>query len=502
MLGARIPEDRKEERKTEVPMTASTEVPTTSGIASASSTGLFSLPSLQAICIHKLLSKEHQLVKDSKKLELPGQLQDKYVEFKQEKLESLLKAILAGEEPETVKKMIEEYPILLLEELTETGCATIQGPSGHKPSLTAYRTALATEDTQMAEMIKAQLIKVADEKEADKQFNAQFPEGYHYDFCSMSAEEMAKDARIKPGKIYIAKLNGSVEYAILGKDHKTVHRSHITADQLGINLNDSKEDKAPFITKLRPAILSKIQKVISKKDHAHPQNWEEEEKAKWAEIFNQLETLTQAIRHAAPGDIISSGDPEYKLTVREGSAVAVALAQFRSLLETTLNEIATTGRHFNPNLLLQAFQIYDDHYEDYFGNNWDNPRAMLFWQQVIGTIQRLMPVNYAQAFCSGLLSTQEKLQKGDAQGRTLAFEVYRSGSGWQAAPFYPLTDSRLGFDYAIYAGHGGTLGRRGVCWLTAVCRAWQGLCQSKTACVQSLRNTKTVEMTHQDRLVL
>jgi hypothetical protein len=395
-------------------------------------------------------------------------LQDKYVAFKQEKLKSLLKAILSGEEPENVKKMIEDYPILVLEELDEKECATIEGPSGHKSSLTAYRTALATEDTQMAAMIKTQLIKIADEKEADKQFNAQFPNGVHYDFCSMSAREMEDDTCIKSGKIYIAKFNGSVEYAVLGKDNKTVHRSHITEDQLGINLEDSKEDTAPFITKFSPATLSKIQKVIAKKDHAHPQNWEEEEKAKWAETFNQLEPLTQAIRHAAPGDIISSGDPEYKLTAREGSAVAVALAQFRALLETTLNEIATTGRHFNPDLLLQAFQIYDDHYEDYFGNNRNNPRAMLFWQQVIGTIQRIMPANYAQAFCDGLLTTQEKLQKGEAQNRSFVLPFYRPGINWAlAAPFYPLADSRLGFDYAIScewprsAGPWGTGGLRG-----------------------------------------
>ena len=57
--------------------------------------------------------------------------------------------------------MIEEYPILLLEKLEEKDFVT--APSGQKANATPYQMALATEDTQMAEMIKAQLIKVADE---------------------------------------------------------------------------------------------------------------------------------------------------------------------------------------------------------------------------------------------------------------------------------------------------------------------------------------------------
>lgn len=272
---------------------------------------------------------------------------------KKQKLRTLFTAGLSGNLDE-VKAIVDKNPSLLLEKLDEKECMTIQGLSGHKASITFYRTVLATEDTQMAEWLKAKLIEVAGKEEADAQYNAQFPKG-----------------------------------------------------------------------------------------------WEALEEKRWEPLFKQLDIVTQAIRKAAPGDIVSSGHPEYKLTVKEGSEVAIALAQFRLLLDATLNEIVTTGRHFNPRLFYSALKTYDDHYANYFGNGWSDPRAMLFWQQVIGYIERIMPVNYVQAFFDGLYNSEEKLRKGLPQGRSLRFELFDSGRNtWVPKDFYPLVDSRLGFDFA------------------------------------------------------
>lgn len=329
---------------------------------SVSSVGFFSL---KEICMNDLLSNEHivgkEYVEQLRTKNSDGecsQLYDEYRQFKQEKLKSLLEAILRGD-PDAAREISEKYPILLLEKLAEEECAV--APSGQKANAKPYQIALATEDTQMASMLKAQLLKVADEKEATAQFNEQFPEG-----------------------------------------------------------------------------------------------WKEAENNKWIPIFNQLDSLTQTIRDAQPGDIISSGQPEYKLTVREESKVAIALAQFRSMLEAMLDEIATIGRHFNLDLLQKAFQIYNSHYQNYFGNDSSDPRAMLFWQQIIGYIQRVLPANYAQAFCDGLCNTTQKLQKGIPQSRSFKFEILNAGrNAWCPSDFYPLASSLLGFDFAIYGRQAG-----------------------------------------------
>jgi hypothetical protein len=84
-----------------------------------------------------------------------------------------------------------------------------------------------------------------------------------YDLCLMSKKKNDFDD-IKPNKIYITALNGALEYAVLGKDKKTVHRSIITEDQLGITINDSKEGK-PLV--LNDPLLHGIQKITSNKGH-------------------------------------------------------------------------------------------------------------------------------------------------------------------------------------------------------------------------------------------
>ncbi len=306
--------------------------------------------------------------------------------IRQKCLGDLHRAILSGD-LKTLEEQIKQDPKLLLEKLEEKECMTIQGLSGHKASVTLYRTALATEDTQMAEMIKAKLIEVAGKEEADAQYNAQFPKG-----------------------------------------------------------------------------------------------WELLEEKRWKPMSKQLDVVTQAIRYAKPDDIVSSGYPEYKLTVKDRSNVAIALAHLRSLLDATLNEIVTIGRHFNPHFLLKEFQLYDD----YFGNNLSDPRALAFWRLVIGYAQRFMPVNYVQAFFDGLYNSEEKLRKGIPQGRSLKFKVFDSRSNtWVSTDFYPLSISRLGFDFAFG-------------WAGVASGEWPRVCRgagAKFSKLMSIKNSKLTELT-------
>jgi hypothetical protein len=68
-------------------------------------------------------------------------------------------------------------------------------------------------------------------------------------------------------------------------------------------------------------------------------------------------------------------------------------------------EAVTSGHHFNLNHLLKAFEVYNAHWDKW---NW-NQRS-LFWCQVIGYVERLVPAVDAQAFCMGLYYLLEQKQ--------------------------------------------------------------------------------------------
>ncbi len=186
----------------------------------------------------------------------------------------------------------------------------------------------------------------------------------------------------------------------------------------------------------------------------YPDGWEKDEEKEWKPVFAQLEMLTQAVRTATPEDIISSGDPEYKLTVKPGSTVEKLFKDYTDSLNKRLKEVVTTGRHFNPNLLLGLFEKYDKHFAD-FGNRWDDPRAMFYWQRVIGQAQHLMTANLVQAFCDpeGLNAAAEKLRTGAPCARSFKFKSYDSASSaWIPTDFYPVAAAGLGSNFALFDG--------------------------------------------------
>ncbi len=229
-----------------------------------------------------------------------------------------------------------------------------------------------------------------------------------------------------------------------------------------------------------------------------PPGWEEEEAKRYAPTFVQAHKLAEAIRDGA-ADITSSGEPDYIVTVEEKSTTASELAAYRKSLNDRRNEVVTTGRHYNLNLPQELLQLYNDHYEDYFGGRWNDPRAMLFWQQSIGGEQQGMTANMAQAYCDGLFNTAQKLQEEKPQGRSLKFEKYDSTSRrWGVMDLYPggRVDSDLGFKFAIapVGGSGWCLGCGHESPPGAVAAggwaawAWPlpSLCQSKKAGLQKL----------------
>jgi hypothetical protein len=108
------------------------------------------------------------------------------------------------------------------------------------------------------------------------------------------------------------------------------------------------------------------------------------------------------------------------------SQLNAALHNFRQQFAATSNG----ERIFNPFYLLKAFELYDEQFDNFTGNDqskWN--RRNLFWCQIIGYIQRHLPACYLQAFAQGIyyiVENNEKLQ------RNFKFK-YGEGYIWEKA---------------------------------------------------------------------
>ncbi|HFE6323972.1 TPA: hypothetical protein ACIZBE_003166, partial [Legionella pneumophila] len=128
------------------------------------------------------------------------------------------------------------------------------------------------------------------------------------------------------------------------------------------------------------------------------------------------------------------------------NAIALAIISHKdqglSAIEKFRKQIAfqgeiTQGKHFNLQHLIAAYQTYIDYFDALA--NWDN--RDLFWQKVIGYVQRQMTAYDAQVHCSGI---QSVLETERAFSRTLKFPG--------GEKFFPLSvDSGLGFDFACFS---------------------------------------------------
>ncbi|MHB1947433.1 MAG: hypothetical protein ACYCQI_04895 [Gammaproteobacteria bacterium] len=91
------------------------------------------------------------------------------------RVRDLLTAIVSGN-PDKVRVILEEDSSVLLEKLEEK--EFVIAPTCHKFNLKPYQAALSVDDTQMAEMIKPYFSRLGDEKEADRQYEEQYPQGW------------------------------------------------------------------------------------------------------------------------------------------------------------------------------------------------------------------------------------------------------------------------------------------------------------------------------------
>jgi hypothetical protein len=126
-----------------------------------------------------------------------------------------------------------------------------------------------------------------------------------------------------------------------------------------------------------------------------------------------------------------------------------ALYRLRNHLEPKGNSI---GHHFNPQLLLEAYQKYDANFDD-FGCNWYNPKNVFCWQKIVGLAQRLLPGCDAQVIAQGIYSV---MTNGYKSRQSFSF-TFGGGS------IFPLDSDaafRLGYNYSCDSCDAG-VGREG-----------------------------------------
>jgi hypothetical protein len=148
-----------------------------------------------------------------------------------------------------------------------------------------------------------------------------------------------------------------------------------------------------------------------------------------------------------------------------------ALYQFRNYLEP--KEPQTKGKHFNYYLLSEAAELFKENHAR-FGNDYDSPKNLFFWQKVFGGVQRHVPACDAQNIAHGLWSL---FHEEEESSRSLNF---RSGYG----KYFPLTanpDLEIGHNCAVSGWRGECVcaGAGYTVWYTK--DAFQTLCQAKTS---------------------
>ncbi len=205
---------------------------------------------------------------------------------------------------------------------------------------------------------------------------------------------------------------------------------HGTALQIALGAEDVKyHDNEECMTEMLMRHLKTLPNgddIIAKQiQEQFPEGWEEIEKARQERDLAELKKVVAAIESAQDGDNCDA-----------------AILVFRKYLDDENGRgVIKTGKHFNMQLLVDAFNLYVEKY-DQFGGNWHSPKNILFWRKIIGGIERYLPACYAQAFCQGVYQIVEDLEKLD---RRLALRFDSK------VTFYPLDSDpafRLGEDYA------------------------------------------------------
>ncbi len=168
---------------------------------------------------------------------------------------------------------------------------------------------------------------------------------------------------------------------------------------------------------------------------------------------NDMKALREVIDAIAVADVrfINGNYNNSNGEVKVDAKCADALKKFRDYLRP--KGIIRRGEHFNVELLVEAFNLYDDEKRyNAFGGTWDSVKNVLMWRKMVGYIQRYLPACYAQAFSQGLYYVVDANEKLDRRFKFRHDNAY----------FFPLDSdplSRMGYEYAAWRrGSGGAGG--------------------------------------------
>lgn len=92
--------------------------------------------------------------------------------------------------------------------------------------------------------------------------------------------------------------------------------------------------------------------------------------------------------------------------------------------------------------MVKAFEVYNQHYDA-----WNLNQCSLFWRQVIGYLERLLPAVVAQAFCQGLYNL---LENKEPPARAFKLDNWVTGG---SISYFPLPGgaSGLGVDFGVHS---------------------------------------------------
>lgn len=223
------------------------------------------------------------------------------------------------------------------------------------------------------------------------------------------------------------------------------------------------------------------------KQRQHRAQFPNEEKEEKTEDFahtadgKALHTIVNAIGKASDRacEQVLNHEREIAADDKEAQTLLTELNAFREYIKP--KGVITTGKHFNMQLLIKAFALYDRKYVAF--GHWDSHKNNLCWRKLIGYMQRFLPACYAQAFAQGI---HYIVECGGKLRRSFEFR-YGGGS------YFPLDSDpnfRLGYNYAAARGNLGR-GDRGMAVvdgsdLFARAPVLRKLCQAKTATLQRI----------------
>jgi hypothetical protein len=356
------------------------------------------------------------------------------------RLKQLLQYVVCGNQIEAEKIIESDLGLLLMRGTVEDYSFGMDEENHRKNQGTAYELALVrAEDEIMAAMIHSYLIT--------------FPEGR----IEIAAQRWQA----------IDKMRKSRDSAAL---HKIVNTIEVASEEDCYNASE--------VDKTIQNILYVFEKIETEED---------------AGKRDKLKKIILAIAKADSETDFEMAFDELKNYLYENAiiesptfnfAVLKAIFQFRNFMEP--RGIISTGKQFNAGLLDEAFKLFNKKYQP-FGNSWESTKNKLFWQKVIGYIQRFSPANYGQAFAQNMSYIAEDGKK-----------LKRSFKFWHCWPdenilFFPLDSDprfRLGYDYAAAdLWQGWALWR--VCPRSSrrepTGRLFTNLCHAKTTSLQCIK---------------